>query len=442
MDFQVSKLREALDLLDPVVPRKPSVKVLDHVRLGDGKAIASDLEVAVTVSGLGDSAGEGVCLEYKTLAKLLAAVPGRETLHIALDGNKANLTAGMIRAQLSAVPAADFPPIPDFTPEHEAAVDGDSLIRALTTVLPCAAVEKDRPVLNSVCLVLGETPEAAAADGFRLAWEPIPIKLSGEGNLLIPTGTVGVLAHLWRRAPKPPELSGVDSPARLATAKRLVRLEWSRDRLRVTFGEVSLLSQLIQGSFPDYRKLIPDPASAASATFDAADLVRVVKGMAQVARETSGIIRLRWGNGELRVEARAEDVGTVSAAIPALCQGEGKTAYNVAYLLEYLKGKEGTVTLATKSPSDPGLFSHRGSPNMCLMPMFVQWEEDKPTGAAPAQETTSEAGADTELEAEPEGPTEEPELDAEPEGPTEEIDPEPPKEKPRRKRKAKAAKEG
>ena len=240
MEVNVEKLRQALELLEPVIPSKPTLKALEYVRLGEGKAVATDLEAAVTVSGLGDSE-EGVCLPYDTLAKLLASVPGPETALITIDGKKATLTAGRTRATLAALPVEDFPPTPDPKPEHEAAVGGDALVRALTAVLPCAAGKDDtRPVLQSICLTLGENPEAAAADGFRLAWEPIPVKLPGEGSLLIPAGAVRALAHLWRHAPKPPQLEGVADPARLATAKRLVRLEYSKDRLMVSFGEVWL----------------------------------------------------------------------------------------------------------------------------------------------------------------------------------------------------------
>ncbi len=188
VQINVEKLRQALELLEPVIPSKPSLDVLKCVRLGEGKAVATDLEAAVTVSGLGDSE-EGVCLPYDTLIKLLASVPGHETAVITVDGKKATLIAGRTRATLAALPLEDFPPIPDLRPEHEAAVDGDALVRALTAVLPAAARKDDtRPVLQSVCLTLGESPEAAAADGFRLAWEPIPVKLPGEGSFSSPPG--------------------------------------------------------------------------------------------------------------------------------------------------------------------------------------------------------------------------------------------------------------
>ena len=132
LKVQVQKLREALQLLEPAVPRKPSVAALTNVRLGEGKAVATDLEVAITISGVGeDGAGDGVCLDYRTLLKLLASVPGYEMATITLEDKKATLTAGATQAVLAALPVADYPNIPELKPEHEAAVDGDALALSL-----------------------------------------------------------------------------------------------------------------------------------------------------------------------------------------------------------------------------------------------------------------------------------------------------------------------
>jgi len=406
MQVQVEKLRQALRLLEPVVPSKPTLPILKYVWLGEGKAVATDLEAAITISAIGEPGAEGVCLLYHTLTTLLDSVPGHLTATITPDGKTATLTAGRTRATLAALPVEDYPPIRDFTPEHEVAVDGDALVRALTAVLSsAAAVDDKRPVLQTVCLTLGESPEAAAADGFRLAWEPIPVKLPGEGNLLIPTGTVRALAHLWKHAPKPPQLNGVADPARLAMAKRLVRLEYSPDRLRVSFGEVSLLTQLVTGTFPNYRNLIPKEG-AVSVTFDPGDLTRVIKGMLKMARDGSGIIRLSWGDNELQAEVRVADLGPTITSIPALCQGEGRISFNYLYLLDYLKGKQDLVTLATAGDRAPGLFSYHGTPHFVLMPMFVASD-------GPGQGTTppTEPGGPgaPEPEPEPEEPETEPE---------------------------------
>ena len=393
MQVQVEKLRQALRLLEPVVPSKPTLPILKYVWLGEGKAVATDLEAAITISGLGAPTDVPLCLPYDTLVKLLASVPGHLVATITPDSKRATITAGQTEASLATMPSLDYPPIPNPTPTHVAAVDGDALVRALATVLPYAAGKDDkRPVLETVCLTPGETPEAATADGFRLAWEPLLVKLPGEKNLLIPTGAVRALANLWRHAPKPPELEGVATPAQIATAKRLVRLEYTADVLRVSFGEVSLLTKLVQGTFPDYRQLIPQ--GGMEVEFDASDLLRACKGMVRVAKEGSGIFRLSWGNGYLKVEARAEDVGTLSATIPAACGGEGRIAFNAGYLMEYLKGKEGMVSFAWTSSQAPCRFSYRGVSNLALMPMFVKDDAPAPTPPAPTPVPVEESEPD------------------------------------------------
>ncbi|MFH1141959.1 MAG: DNA polymerase III subunit beta, partial [Chloroflexota bacterium] len=392
MKVQIEKLRQALKLLKPAVPRKTTLPVTTHVRLGEGKVVATDLETGVTISGVGEPQdGEAaMCLPYKLLCELLASMPGYEIADITLADKVATITAGSTTLTLNALPGEDFPPIPDFTPEHEAAVDGDALVKSLTAVLPYVAKEISRPTLAAVCLTLGENPEAVAADGFRLVWHPAP-KLAGEGNLLIPSGAVEVLEHLWKHAPKPPDLTGVDNVAQLSIAKRLVRVEYSQGpegngKLRVTFGEVSVLIQLVAGTFPNYHQLIPKHTP--SVTFHAPELFRGVKLVGAIAKDGSGIVRLSWEGGHLQVQARADEVGSSSITIPAQCHREGRIAFNLRYLVEYLNGKDGMATLSTDSPSSPGLFSYRGVADQVLMPMFVN-SDGTPKGTKPPAEATA-----------------------------------------------------
>ncbi|MBI4294667.1 MAG: DNA polymerase III subunit beta [Chloroflexi bacterium] len=432
MKVQVERLRQALKLLQPAVPRKTSLPITTHVKLGEGRAVATDLEVAVTVSGVGESAaGDGVlslsneamCLPYKVLGELLASMPGYETATIALEGKMATIAAGQTQVSLTALPAADFPPVADFTPAHDTAVDGDALVRALSGVLPYVAKDSSRPVLTAVCLTLGDRPEVCGADGFRLAWQPAP-KLPGEGNLLVPARAVTVLEHLWRHAPKPPQLEGVTDVVQLAIAKRLVRVEYSLDQpkptylLRLSFGEVSLVIRLVEGTFPNYHELIPKHTP--SVAFNGADLMLAVRRVAPVARDGSGIIRLSWGDDQLQVKATAEDVGATSTTISARCQREGMIAFNLRYLLEYLEGKDGMVTLATDGPSAPALLSYRGVPHVVLMPMFVQPDE---TAEAATPSATAEVSPKEEEVAQEPGPSEEEDAPGEPEPAEEELNP-------------------
>ncbi len=399
MKVQIERLRQALQLLKPAVGRKANMEVLAYVRLGEGKVVAGNMEVFVTVSGVGESAaGDGVlslskeamCLPYGLLVDLLAPVPGYVVADITVEHKLATMVLGSTTATLKALPGTDFPPVPTFTPEHDVAVDGDALVRCLSAVAPYAAKEDARPVLAAVCLTLGEKSEAVGADGFRLAWQPAP-KLPGEGALLIPRGAVTVLKHLWKHAPKPPTLDEVADVAHLAIARRLVRLEYSQTPqakgapsrgLRVTFGEVSLHIELVQGTFPKYQQLIPD--FTPSVVFHSADLLQALRSVAPMARDGSGIARLSWRDDKLQVKARADEVGSSSTSIRATCLRDGEIAFNIGYLLSYLTDKDGFVTLSTEAPSKPGLLSYRGIPDVVVMPMFVQPEGKTQPAAAKA----------------------------------------------------------
>ena len=392
MEVSVEKLRTALTLVGPAVPKKPSLEVLKCIRLGEGKVIATDLETAITIAGVGSPDDAPLCLPYRLLESFLSSVPGRETLLITPQDGKADLSAGRSRATLGIKAAQDYPPIPNPEPEHVAAVDGDALVWALTAVQYCCAAKDDtRPVLQTVCLTLGENPEAAAADGFRLAWEPLHSRLPGEGNLLIPSGAVHVLDYLWRHAPKPPSVEGA-SLVDIARAKRLVRLAYTKRTLRVDFGEVSLITTLTAGTFPNYHQLIPAPGSSA-VTFNAEDLWRALRGMQKVAQEGSGIIRLFWGDGELKAEAKAEDIGVLATAVPAASTAPGRIAFNLKYLQAYLRDKVDNVTLSCNAPSSPGLFSYHDIARFLLMPMHCQWgDEPAAAPAAEAQEPETQDG--------------------------------------------------
>ena len=377
MELQVSKLREALSRLEPVAPRKPTLPVLVHARLGEGRIVATDLEVAVSLEL--PEAQEPLLLPVKRALEFLKGVPGHEVAQFKAEGKRVSITANSTRASLESADPMDYPPIPRVEPgqsEGEGVLDGDALVKALAAVAPYAATEQDRPALTGICLTLGEAVKAAAADGFRLAWETVPGKLVGEGSLIVPARAVPVLEGLWKKAAAP-DLGQARDPVSVALAKRLIRLGWQREKalLELHFGGVTLTTKLIQGTFPSYQALIP-AQNKASATVQAEDMLRALKQLKGIAKESSGIVRLSWEGDTLTVSARAAEVGETAAQVPIQATGPGKTAMNLSYLLEYFSGRAGSVTMALADGNSPGpvTFSHRGTPHVVIMPMFVKWD--------------------------------------------------------------------
>jgi len=371
MQIQVQRLRETLELLGPTVPKKPAIKALEDILLKDGKAMATDLEVAVA---LDLPEVEGECMvPFRPAADLLKRIPWNEMLDIEQQDKRLSLSWSGGKASYETHEPDDYPPLPQVETMAQD-VDGDTLVPALLSVADYCATDTTRPVLTGVAFTPGEdTVELAAGDGFRMAYRVLPIYFTAEGisAVVIPAASVRILRRLWDKTPRPSPMA--DTLIGLLTARRSLELTLGDGMLRARFGPVTMTSKLIQGSPPNFRQLIPEEPPLMVDVM-APDLERAVRGVQMVARDGSGIVRLTWNEDTMTVSARSEDKGEGETTVPVRASGgPGRTALNVSYLLGYFAGRQGLVTMGVKSEKEPVLFTHGISPLVVMMPMFVQW---------------------------------------------------------------------
>jgi len=378
MQIQVSKLREAMKLLEPVVPsgRRVTLEILRNVLLKDGKAAADNLEVFALVD-LPEVDSE--CLiPHKAVLELLRYIPGNQMLTI--EPNKKVITFSWDGGK-SSYPRADikdYPPVPEFTSASEAKIDGDALIPVLDSARDyCAAADDKRPILQGVTIFPGEKLDVAAGDGFRMAYQTVPASLPIEKPIIIPQGAVSILSSIWRHTT--PAVTQSDSLVGLITQKREAHfaLGYTKgttpDKLRVTFNNVTVLIQLLEGTPPNFKQLIPSETPT-TVRFFPAELERAAKRIKKIALDAkTGIVRLVWTTDTMTVSAKSEDLGEVEGTIPVQADNPGKIGLNIMYLLEYLKGKDGIVTMGITGQMSPIVMRYRQSPLVLIMPMMVQW---------------------------------------------------------------------
>jgi DNA polymerase-3 subunit beta len=369
MEIQVERLREVLKLVQPVIPKKPTLEVLKNVLLEDGKLTATNLEAAVIVELL--EVDEKCLIPHHAVLGLLKYVPGSETLTIKAKKKSIQLSWADGNASYDVPNAADYPPIPTVKAKAEGAIDGDLLVKALTSMVDYCATEETRPVLNGVAVSFGETVQIAGADGFRLAYQTLPVSFPTHETVIIPAETVRVLEHIWDSSPAP--LPQGDSLISQIVGKREMWLTLDNGVFSARFGRITLISQLIQGTYPDYKKLIPEEPPLKVQVF-AGELERAVRQLGEIARDSKGAVRLSWDETTMTVAAKSEDKGKSEAKIAVRAEGgPGKTAIQINYLLGYLKGKDGPVGIAITSASSPVLLRYGKSPLVVLMPLFVEW---------------------------------------------------------------------
>ena len=370
MEVKVANLREALDILKPVVPKKSKLQVLENVLVRDGEAVATNLESTVILDL--PEAQEACLLPFDPVLKLLKYVPGNERVVIERKRGRLNLTWAGGSASYEATDPADYPPVPQFEPRLEGLLDGDSLMPALSSIADYCATDEARPVLCGVTLYLGETLELAAGDGFRMAYQDLPIAFPGKERIVIPSRSVQLLGHLWKAVPR--TATPADSLVAAITAKRMLELALDGDLLKARAGCVTMITKLITGSPPEWQQLLIRETPPIRVHVLAPDLERAVRRIRQVAEDSKGIVRLVFEEPILTVSAEA-DKQRVEATVTVVTSqgGPGKVAVDVKYLLDYLQGKEGVVTIGIKDTSSPVSFQRRESPLVIVMPMNVRW---------------------------------------------------------------------
>jgi len=377
--MKLSCLQENLDRGLNVVGRAVAVRttlpitnnvllVTDKSRL---KLSATNLEMAISCWIGAKVEEEGaITVPARLLSEFISSLPSEKVdANLSPQTKTLGLKCARFEARISGVDAKDFPPVPKVEGGIATKVEVEALRQGIGQVAFAAATEESRPVLTGVDAEFdGDTLTLAAADGFRLAVYKLPLAqaVTQKTEVIIPARTLAELNRL------------------MADQEEAVEITVNPEKGQALFKlkDIELVSQLIQGSFPNYSQLIPKKYKT-KAVISVADFLRATKTASIFARDGSGIVRLvvapggEMTPGKVTVSARSEEIGDDVGEIDAMVEGEeAKIAFNGKYLTDVLGVlHEAQVALETTNPSSPGVLRPVGVDNYIhvVMPMFVQW---------------------------------------------------------------------
>ena len=335
------------------------------------KLAATNLEMAITcwIGAKVKQKGE-ITVPARLLSDFVNSLPNDLIeINLPANGRILELKSGHFQAHIHGIDAADFPPIPQINDGITTTIEAASLREGITQVAFAAATEESRPVLTGINTEFdGEQLNLVAADGFRLAVHKTTLgsAIKEKTTVIIPARTLSELNRLLGEQEEPVEITVNEKKSQV-----LFRLK-----------DAEIVSQLIQGSFPNYSQVIPQSYTT-RAVVDISEFLRVTKMASIFARDASGIVRLvitpgsELNPGKVTVSAQAEEVGDNVGEVDALTDGEeAKIAFNVKYLSDVLSVlSQAQVALELTTPSSPGTIRPIGVDNYVhvVMPMFVQW---------------------------------------------------------------------
>jgi DNA polymerase-3 subunit beta len=368
-------LNRGLGVVGRAVATRTTLPITNNVLMAtDGgrlKLVATNLEMAISCWIGAKIEEEGATtVPARLLTEFVSSLPN-DTIAVSLSPQTKTLGLKCARfeARISGIDAKEFPPIPGVDEGIATKVEVESLRQGINQVVFAAATEESRPVLTGVCAQFdGDSLTLAAADGFRLAVYKLPITgaVSQKTEVIIPARTLSELNRL------------------MADQEEAVEITLNPNKSQVLFRlkSIELVSQLVQGTFPNYTQLIPQSYNT-RVIVDVAEFLRATRTASIFARDGSGIVRLVITPGgelapaKLTVSARSEEIGDDVGEIDATVEGdEAKIAFNGKYLTDVLSVLHETqVALETTNPSSPGLIRPVGTDNYIhvIMPMFVQW---------------------------------------------------------------------
>ena len=340
-------LSRAITAAGRVVESRNTMPILGNLLLSadhDGLTVtATDLDIVATARTAADVTEHGaICVDAKLIGDIAKKASGDISLQLADD--KLIVKSGRSRFSLATLPAADFPTFGD--DKYDATFDID--LAALFAPVSFAISSDDaRYYLQGVFFSGGADAVAVATDGHRLAKRPAGTLPAFEG-VIVPRKVVWLLP------------------------KGSVNVSVSSQKIRIAADELVLVSKLIDGTFPDYERVIPK-ANDKIVTIDRDEFMRAADRVVTVSSEKGRSVKLSIAPGAVSLSARSE-IGSAEDEVAADYSGEPiEIGFNSAYVRDMLAVlPSGPVQLALSDGGSPGLVTGGADGWLgVLMPMRV-----------------------------------------------------------------------
>ena len=360
---------KSLGHVQNVVERRNTIPILSNVKMEGKDGVLSlnatdmDLDIAESVSAEIAVAGVTTAPAH-TLYDIVRKLPEGSQVEIETsEDDKLTLRAGRSRFTLSCLPTEDFPVMAGGELPQEFRLSAGELRGLIDRTKFAISTEETRYYLNGIYLHVAERDgvdvlRAVATDGHRLASveAPLPEGASGMPGVILPRKTVTELRKLIDEI-------GDD-----------VTIALSETKVRFSFDDAVMSSKLIDGTFPDYARVIPADNDKIL-DVECKPFAEAVDRVSAISTEKSRAVKLAVGNNTLVLSANSPDNGSASEEIEVSYGAEAmEIGFNSRYLLDITQQIEGdTAQFVMSDSASPTLVREVGDSSALyvLMPMRV-----------------------------------------------------------------------
>lgn len=328
LTIERAALLKALNHVQSVVERRNTIPILSNVLLeaagGALRLKATDLDIEAVEEVPAEIAAEGTTTAPAHMCyDIVRKFPDGAQIELDTSGAMIELRTGRSRFALQTLDTADFPDLAAGDMTHSFLIAADELKRLIDKTRFAMSAEETRYYLNGIYFHPAETDggtvlRAVATDGHRLACAELAAPKGSEGmpGVIVPRKTVEQLHKL------------------IEDHEAEVVVDLSAAKIRFTFANVVLTSKLIDGTFPDYARVIPQ-ANDKRLEIDSARFAEAVDRVSTISSERGRAVKLHLDGPRLVLSVNNPDSGSASEEIEVDYAGEAlEIGFNARYLLD------------------------------------------------------------------------------------------------------------
>lgn len=357
-----SELLDALNVVSKGMSSRSTLPILSGILIGAAEGTvslqATDLEVSVRhkVPALIEIEGQTV-VPGKLLGDIVRSLP-EAAVNLSVEGDVAVIRCQQASFTVKTLNPADFPKFPEVAVDKSVGLPSSLLSSMVKKVSKAVSRDETRAILTGVLVVIeGPSIRMVATDSYRLAVSEVVLSEapSEDMEVVIPG-------------------RALEEVTRIAGSSQEVTVGTSENQIVFGFGETEFVTRRIEGSFPNYKQLIPkEPETTVTISTD--ELAAAVKRVALMALHNTPLkISVSDEDQTLSLSATTQDVGDASEDLMVKVDGKDvEIAFNHSFLSDGLASTTAeTLTLEIQNPLKPGLLKSKGEDDFLYLLMPVR----------------------------------------------------------------------
>lgn len=366
-------LAKGLSIVSRAVAARSTLPVLSNVLLATDqsrlKLSATNLEMGVNCWIGAKVENEGATtIPARLLSDFVNSLPPEPiTMELDTRSQTLGLHCSRYEANIKGIDAQEFPLILTLAEDNTINLDVATLRHIIELVAFAAATDESRPVLTGVLANLSDSGlTLAAADGFRLSVASATLDqgMPQPISVIIPARALQELARISAEEQDPIQMT----------------ISPNRNQVFFHMTDIDLVSQLVEGTFPDYEAIIPKARNTRTVV-STTEFLKAVQIASFFSRDSANIIKLEIaapdesGGGQMTITGTSAELGDNESELDATIEGEStRIAFNAKYLIDVLSVVDAAqVSLETAGASSPGVIRPIGADNFVhvIMPMHI-----------------------------------------------------------------------